>query len=60
MQIYGDPNDKTKTVLTISFVDNNHHSVVCEYKRFVNNKSSYNYNNLPYMRPFIKLTIELR
>ena len=49
MQIYGDPNDKTKTVLTICFVDNNHFSVVYEYKRFVNNKSSYNYNNLTYM-----------
>lgn len=57
-QIYGDPNNKTKTVLTIFFVDNNHFSVVYEYKRFVNYKSSYNYNNLPYMKPYIQLTTE--
>ena len=58
LQIYGDPNDKTKIVLTIHFVDNNHFSVIYEYKRFVNNNSSYNYNNLTYMKSYINLTTE--
>ncbi len=48
VQVYGDPSNTTKKILTISFFDNNHFSVVYEY-----NKSSYNYNNLNYMKPYL-------
>ena len=54
LKIYGDIKDISKNIITIWFVDNNHFTVLYENNRKCNIISNIAYNNLNYIKNYLK------